>query len=339
MDRGGRRPLRRHPDAPLRARHAAVDVPVAAPRAEPASPRPWWRRPPALVAAAAVRVAAVVVGVLTLGGGSGGASSSAAAGGGGPAAVSVSGGLEQAASGLSVLRQAEYDPAHRQVTVTVTYTAASAALTGPFFETVPATAPGAPCPDVVWDGTGAVHDTTVGIDPSACGWEVDVATVGAGSQVQARYSLPYTPAKGTDPRTALAAQLAAAQKQTSAALDQLTAGTAYPAQRLESLEVEIAGSVRVASQIPVVVLPVWSGASSADYVDPLFDSATGRQGALVQALGGTLALSSPDCGSAIGFTGNAPYANQPAQRCTVTAQLGQLRGASRTFDIGLNSTG
>ena len=47
----------------------------------------------------------------------------------------------------------------------------------------------------------------------------------------------------------------------------------------------------------------WPGASSADDVDPLFDSATGRQGALVQALGGTLALSSSDCGSAIGSTG------------------------------------
>ena len=204
---GGRRPVRRHPAAPLArparrrrrpgrrgACRARRPAPVVAPPAGPrrrgrgagrgrrrrrAHPRRRVRRrelvgPPR---AAAVR----------------------------PPCRSA-GGLEQAASGLSVLRQAEYDPAHGQATVTVTFTAASAALTGPFFKTVPAPLPAHPAP--TWSGTAPAPSATprsASTRAPAAGRST-VATVGAGSQVQARYSVPYTPAKGTDPRTALAAQ-------------------------------------------------------------------------------------------------------------------------------------
>ena len=308
--------------------------PAQAPPDEVAPRRLSGRRRTALLVAAGVAGAAVLVGALVLLLGRGGADGPATA----LPALELSAALEQHASGLTVQRSASYDAGKGLLTTTIAFTSTSGTLLGPLFEAAPPARPGGPCPTVSWADTPALRDTTIGIDGDACGWQLTVPPVAAGSPVTVHYAQPLRLSGGDDPEQVVRDHLDAEATATTTALEQLSASPAYPVQRLESLSVQVGTAPVVSSRIDLTVAPLWSGSDTPDLVDQLYSSASPEPTDLLRQLGGTLAVTSEDCSGAVGFTDRVPYSNTVAQSCTITARLGALTAESRSFDIALNST-
>jgi serine/threonine-protein kinase len=311
-----------------------VQTPSAGPSAEPAASTSHRRR--WAVVGGCVVAAAALVGVVVLVPGSADDDPAADPGtaGTGAAQVTALAPTERLPSGLTTVREAAYDPAAGTVTTTVTWSA-DEALAGPLFEAVPAAAQGRPCPDVVWS-VAAVRDVTPGVPGTACGWQVP-ADVPAGSEVSASYTVPFTP--DGDPAQALRQRLVEVGTATGAALDGLVATPVYPAQRLDGLEVQIGGTVRVGAPVDLVVLPVWRGTDAPDNVSVLFSSRNPQPNLLLQRLGGDLEVRTDDCSGALAFTDRVPYANTVGSGCTVAVRLGEVEADSRTFDVLQNSVG
>jgi hypothetical protein len=301
----------------------------------PARERRRWP----LVAAGVVAVAAVVGGVALLGGGrDDGDGTDRPAQPVASEVISVTLPPAVSASGLTTTREASFDPASGEVMTTVTWTAGATALSGPFYEVVPPTAAGQDCPAAVWDTT-ALRDATEGLPLDACGWRVAVAGVASGSSASASYALPGGVDRGKEVGQQLRERLVAAEQATAAALSGLAVSSAYPAQRLTGLVVQVGGTISVGSPIELAVLPTWLGVDEPDAVNALLAGRTTATTNLLRQLGGALSLSSDDCSGALAFSGNRPYANTVARDCTITARLGALAGTSRSFDITQRSTG
>ncbi|MGY1703948.1 protein kinase [Geodermatophilus sp. SYSU D00697] len=311
----------------------------AGPAPVPASPTPGERagaRRRWAVTGGALVAAAAVVGVIVLVAGRGGDDETVAAAtgrGSGAAEVSVLGPTERLRSGLTTVREAAFDPGSGRLTTTVTWSS-DTAFAGPLFEAVPAAA-GQPCPEVDWQVAGVVRDATPGIPVTACGWQVPV-DVPAGTSTTAIYSVPFD-AGDEDPATAVRERLAELGTATGDALDGLVATPVYPGQRLDDLEVQIGGTVRVGSTVDVIVLPVWRGTDAADNVSVLFSSRNPQPTLLLQQLGGELEVRTDDCTGALAFTDRVPYANTVGSGCTVSVRLGEVEADSRTFDVLQNS--
>ena len=126
---------------------------------------------------------------------------------------------------------------------------------------------------------------------------------------------------------------------TGAALDGLVATPVYAAQRLEDLEVQIDGVVRVSAPVGMVVVPVWRGTTEADNISVLFSSRNPQSSLLLQQLGGELEVGTNDCTGALAFTDRVPYANTVGSACTVSVRLGEIEARSRSFDVLQNSAG
>jgi serine/threonine-protein kinase len=325
---------------------AAGETQLRAPRTAPADPSPAAlpaapagardRRRWAVPAGALGAVAAVVgVAVLVSSGGDDEVAADPAGPGTGAAEVSVLGPPQDLPSGLSTVREATFDPGSGTLTTTVTWSS-DAALAGPLFEGVPA-AEGEPCPDVDWQVGGVLRDATPGIPATACGWQVPV-DVPAGGSAAASYAMAFDPGD-EDPASAVRGRLAELGTATGQALDGLVATAAYPAQRLDGLEVQVRGTVRVDSPVDLVVLPVWRGTDTADNVSVVFTSRNPQPTLLLQQLGGDLQVWTDDCSGALAFTDEVPYANTVATNCTVSVRLGDEESDSRTFDVLQNSVG
>ncbi|MGY1688859.1 protein kinase domain-containing protein [Geodermatophilus sp. SYSU D01105] len=324
---------------------AAGETQLRAPRPTPAGPAPVPASTPGERASArrrwavtggALVAAAAVVGVAVLVAGRSGDDEAVAAApgrGSGVAEVSVLGPTERLRSGLTTVREADFDPGSGTLTTTVTWSS-DTAFAGPLFEAVPAAA-GQPCPEVDWQVAGVVRDATPGIPVTACGWQVPV-DVPAGASATATYSVPFD-AGDEDPATAVRERLADLGTATGDALDGLVATPAYPAQRLDDLEVQIGGTVRVGSTVDVVVLPVWRGTDAADNVSVVFSSRNPQPTLLLEQLGGELEVRTDDCTGALAFTDRVPYANTVGSACTVSVRLGEVEADSRTFDVLQNS--
>jgi serine/threonine protein kinase, bacterial len=315
-----------------RARPAAT--PVATPAAEPAAGAAARRRRAVVGGSVLAAVALAGVGVVVVGGSDGERAADAGAADTGAVEVTALAPTERLPSGLTTAREAVYDPEAGTMTTTVTWSAEDA-LAGPLFEAVPAAAQGSPCPDAVWS-VAAVRDVTPGVPGTACGWEVPL-DVPAGGEVSASYTVPFTP--DGDEARALRERLGGIGTATGGALDGLVATPVYPAQRLDDLEVQIGGTVRVGAPVDLVVLPVWRGTDAADNVSVLFSSRSPRPNLLLQRLGGELEVRTDDCSGSLAFTDRVPYANTVGSACTVAVRLGGLDAESRTFDVLQNSAG
>jgi hypothetical protein len=317
--------------APAHAAPAVVQEPEA-PRGRLRDRRTW------LVAAGSLATVGAVVGVVALTGSDGADDPRGPVGGGGSAAAEalvVVGPSEQLPSGLTVVREGSYDAGTGTLTTTVTWSAESA-LAGPLFESVPAAEDGEACPDVSWS-VGAVRDVTPGVPVTACGWEVPV-DVPAGSDVTASYTVPFELEDDGDVQ-GLRQRLVDAGTATGAALDGLVATPVYAAQRLEDLEVQIDGLVRVSAPVGMVVVPVWRGTNEADNISVLFSSRNPQPSLLLQQLGGELEVGTNDCTGSLAFTDRVPYANTVGSACTVSVRLGEIEARSRSFDVLQNTAG
>ncbi|RBY94427.1 serine/threonine protein kinase [Blastococcus sp. TBT05-19] len=306
---------------------------------EPAARRGLLRdRRTWLVAGGSLVAVGAVVGVVALVGSGGSADPRRPDGGGGavPAeALVVTGPSEELPSGLTVVREGAYDAEAGTLTTTVTWSAENS-LAGPLFESVPAAADGRSCPDVTWS-VPAVRDVTPGVPVTACGWEVPVDVPG-GSEVTASYTVPFELEDDGDVQ-GLRERLVGTGTATGAALDGLVATPVYAAQRLEDLEVQIDGTVRVGAPVGLVVVPVWRGTDAADNIAVLFSSRNPQPSLLLQQLGGELEVRTDDCTGSLAFTDRVPYANTVGSGCTVSVRLGEIEARSRSFDVLQNSAG
>ncbi|WP_026539645.1 serine/threonine-protein kinase [Arthrobacter sp. 9MFCol3.1] len=296
--------------------------PRAEARLEEQVATPFWRTRKALLlaGAAALLVVAMVVGFVVLA--PAGQQLPPTAEGG-----QMSKQLQDAAlpTGLTISREASYEPSSGQIRLTVSYAAQKAPLSGEFLEVIPGLADGEACPAVTWDGASVSRNqaSITGLDVE-CGWKVSGLEVPAGGAVQVTAKVSVSPAD----QQALDAWLTAGSEATTAAAqDPAVKGTAYPVQRLKGVEVRTPARVVTPSPLKITLVPVWAG--GADELNPLYVSpASGKPSQMLAAVsGGEKGVRFSDgCGGALAVdsAGLTVTALQITPQCTVRASVGNF---------------
>lgn len=302
-------------------RRVAVRPPMEA-RPEETPSSPFWRTRKALVLAgtAALLLVAMVVGFVVLAPGN---REDAPADTG----DQLSAQLQDTAlpTGLTISRTASYDPSSGQIRVMIAYAAQKAPLSGDFLEVVPGVADGDACPAATWDGASASRNqpSITGLDVE-CGWKVSGVEIPAGGSVQVTVTVPASPAD----QKALDGWLSAGSESTTAATqDPGVRGTAYPVQRLKSVEVRTPARVVTPSPLQITLVPVWYG--GADELNPMYISpASGKPSQVLTAMsGGEQGVRFADgCGGALAVdsAGLTVTALQITPECTVRASVGNF---------------
>ncbi len=322
------RPMQPRKVAERRA-HAAV----------PEAAAPWWKDTKVLGGIAATVVLVAVVLFLVLnglpgGGGKGGGS----AGGQAQTATQSDHALP---TGLTISRQANYDPDTHTAELSITYSAQNAAISGPFLEVIDGVDRG-DCPTLAWQGASQSKNvpSITGID-TACAWSVDPGRIPAQGEktVVATISLPLgASAANQDPsQSPLQKWLdrSAAATAKSVGDTQITS-TAYPAQRLQGVFVKVPPSSVTGKIVPVTLLPIWP--SGTDKINALYSSPSiGTPSELLtQVAGGASGVRFSDgCDGSLRISnGHVVTALTVAGNCRVLAQVGNLTNlASDPFQI------
>ncbi len=291
-------------------------------RLEPGDATPFWRTRKALLLAgtAALLLVAMVVGFVVL---TPPQEQAASAGAG----EQLSARLQDPVlpTGLTITRDASYDPSSGRVRLTLTYAAQKAPLSGEFLEVIPAAADGEACPAVTWEEASVSRNqaSVTGLDVE-CGWTLSGLEVPAGGSVQVTASVPAQPAD----QQALDTWVRAGSETTSAAMqDPTVQGTAYPVQRLTGVEVRTPARVVTPSPLKITLVPVWAGGP--DELNPLYVSpASGRPSQMLTAVtGGEEGVRFSDgCGGALAVdsSGLTVTALQITPECTVRASVGNF---------------
>ena len=295
---------------------------------------PKWRDP---------RAVGLVVAVLVLLGGAVAYATTSGTGTDSPTGTGTSAARVTAANqdtttraGLTVSRQAVYDPQSESVELTLTYSAQNSQLRGPFLEVIPET-DGGDCPSVSWQGGDqSVDDRSEGLG-TECGWSVDPGPVPERGQVVVTATVPLV-FDGADPASELKAWLDDAQGRTQAAItDPDVRSTAYPVQRLQDVQVQAPFSTVSGATLRITVLPVWP--SGEDRLSPIYDSSKIGEptGTLTAIAGGFEGLRFTDgCSGNLVVSGGGLYvtAGGFATDCTVNATVGNITDVtSNSFDI------
>ena len=210
----------------------------------------------------------------------------------GPAEPAVAGGAVAATAsqrdaalptGLTVTRDASYDPERGSVDLTLTYSAQAAPLSGAVLEVVPGLDEGDPCPAVTWTAPASVERDRPSLSgvTADCGWAVDL-DVPAGDELVVEGTVPVSPADGA----ALDAWLDAAGQSTAEAVeDPAVTGTSYVVQRLRGVEVRTPSRTVSQTTLPVTLVPVWP--SGPDELNPLYSSpSTGAPSSMLDDVAG-----------------------------------------------------
>jgi hypothetical protein len=235
-------------------------------------------------------------------------------------------------TGLTIRRSATYDPETGVADVTITYSAQNAPLTGPFLEVLPGT--GSACPDVTWpegDQSPNLPSTT---DVTAeCAWAVDPVEVPeqGTAEVQAQVSLDLG---GPDTGIALQEWLDGSAASTVAAVsDSQVRGTAYPAQRMQAVEVVAPPRTVSGTALSLDVYPVWP--DGVDRLNPVYRSPSiGDPSSLLTAIaGGEQGIRFIDgCSGALAVQdgGLLVTALNPSPECRVLATVGNFDSVEST---------
>ncbi|ORC16505.1 hypothetical protein A7979_04085 [Rothia nasimurium] len=228
-------------------------------------------------------------------------------------------------TGLSVRREATYDPRSSTIDLTVTYSAQKAPLSGDLLEVIPATSEGSTCPNATWERVDAERNQPSVTDMNVeCGWRLQ------GVEVKSNQEFAVT--------TTIAAEVADEQ-QLEKWLDQVSSQTqeavmsedyssvAYPAQRLTDIAVKVPERTVSQTAVPITLLPVWP--SGEDALNPLFSSeSTGRPSGMLQAVAGdeNPVRFSDGCAGhlMVDSSGLKVTALSVSDRCTVNAQVGNF---------------
>ena len=296
--------------------------PRAEARLEEVDATPFWRTRKALLlaGAAALLLAAMITGFVVLA--PTGQQEAPTAGG-----ERVSKQLQDTAlpTGLTISRDATYEPSSGEVRLTVVYAAQKAPLSGEFLEVIPGLAEGDACPAVTWDGASVSRNqaSITGLDVE-CGWKLSGLEIPAGGSVQVTAKVPVSPAD----QQAIDAWLRAGSEATTAATqDPAVKGTAYPVQRLKGVEVRTPARVVTPSPLKITLVPVWAG--GADELNPLYVSpASGKPSQMLAAVsGGEKGVRFSDgCGGALAVdsAGLTVTALQITPQCTLRASVGNF---------------
>lgn len=301
----------------------AVPVPRAAERARTDRSRPMWQK--IIFAALAIIVmAACVVGAWI-------ATRNHAT-----PATPVSAELKGDATptGLTVERKATYHPDEQRMELSLTYSTSAAPLSGPFLEII---GKGSSCPDVGWkNGEQKRNISANTLVAAPCGWAVNPGVVSEQKPVTVEGIVTVELSDATEEGVANWLQ-AEADRTDQALSDTSLSTTAYPAQRLQSIQVQVPGRVQSGDPLPVTVLPVWPG--GVDKLNPIYVSpVTGDPTIMLKALtGGSGALRLIDgCGGAVAVSCDGETANalRPATQCELIVNMGPFEGVeSNSFDI------
>lgn len=229
-------------------------------------------------------------------------------------------------TGLSVSRQATYDPDAEQITVEITYSTQRAPLSGQFLEVLPATdAEADACPAVSWEGVSAKHHQSSNSGIRAdCGWQLDGVEIPANDQLTVTATLPGSVADQQE----FDAWLDAAAETTNAALQNPEASsTAYPAQRLVDIRVETPSRTVSQTPLPITLIPVWP--SGPDELNPLYQSpASGSPSQMLQNIAGDESgvRFSDNCSGAVAISsdGLTVTALSVTSECSIHASVGNF---------------
>ncbi|MGN7191530.1 serine/threonine-protein kinase [Curtobacterium sp. MCBA15_004] len=303
---------------------------------EPETPeRRRWQRPDWLTnrmvglgALGVVLVAALVVGgVVWLPGALGGRDRP-----GGAATAQAGSAYQQdrpLPTGLATTRKATIDPERGTVQVAITYAAQSVPLRGDLLEVLPGVDDRADCPAVTWSGEGVSgarnQPSLTGVD-ARCSWTVSDVVVPADQELTVEATVAL---RGVTDQAALQQWLdTAGAATTEAVTDRSVAGTAYPVQRLQGIEVRTPDRTVSQTTLPVTLVPVWP--SGADDLNPLYRSpASGAPSQmLTDVAGGESGVRFSDgCSGALAVSsdGLVVTALSVAPSCTVRATVGNFR--------------
>jgi hypothetical protein len=231
-------------------------------------------------------------------------------------------------SGLTTDRAMSYDPAAGVATVTLTYSAGEAPLTGPFYESIPAPEDGQPCPAVEWQGKPhyGTDVRSTGI-ANPCGFNVDVGTIDAEQSVDvvAQVELDL----GDDPE-ALYDWLQRARDTTTADLESeaVTSGL-YPVQRLADIRMDVQDGLTMGTfDVKVQLIPVWVDGTE-DITQALFNTQEpGQPSTVLTDVAGGLANVTlrENCGGALSVENFKVSVVRTAEDCTLEAEVGEYDG-------------
>ncbi|HLS00641.1 MAG TPA: hypothetical protein VK054_01450, partial [Beutenbergiaceae bacterium] len=171
-------------------------------------------------------------------------------------------------TGLTTTRVASFDPEAQNITLEVTYAGQKSPLSGSFLEVVAPFEGEEACPHVQWEeDAGQPHKASTTGLKAECGWRFDDVVVDVDGQTTFTGTIDATVAD----RQELEEWLDVTARATEGALtNPEVTSTAYPAQRLQDIAVEV--PERMVSQTPVEItlLPVWP--SGEDELNPLMRS-------------------------------------------------------------------
>jgi serine/threonine-protein kinase len=300
--------------APADASESATD--------EDSGPRAWWKTPWVITAAVGVLALVVGAGVLAvkLGPRSGPAEPDPT-----PARFQATQQDQPTPTGLGISRRAEYDGSSQTIRLTITYTAQTAPLQGPFFEVLPGLSGQAACPTVDWgqDQQRQNLPSVTGIS-RRCGWSIDNVRIPAQGNQQVTVAV-HLQVAGQDQ---LQKWLDTAAEATRTAVgDPEVAGTAYPVQRLQDIRVSTPSRIVSQRTLPVTLVPVWP--SGDDPVDPLYKSPSVGDPSemLVAVAGGESGVRFSDgCSGALSVSSDGLTVTTLSQspECTVHARVGNF---------------
>ncbi|GAA3589681.1 hypothetical protein GCM10022198_12010 [Klugiella xanthotipulae] len=307
---------------PLPRREAPLRSPTEEPTTEKVSRRPSWLTNRAIVlgGAGVLLIGVLIVGVVWLF--PGGTEKP-------PAGATESATAQQQdptlPTGLGVARTARYDATEQTVSLDITYSAQKAPLSGSLLEVIPAVGKSTACPAVSWEQVSAAkHQSSTTGMTTHCGWELTDITIPANGTVTVTATLPAE----TVDAAGLNEWLAGAATATAEALnDPAVTSPAYPAQRLQSINVVTPPRTTSQTPLPITLVPVWP--SGPDELNPLYQSpSSGTPSQMLQNIaGGEKGIRfSDNCSGtvAISSDGLVVTALSITPTCTLFAQVGNF---------------
>lgn len=235
-------------------------------------------------------------------------------------------------SGLGTRIEGTYNPRDKSARLTFEFSSQKSALRGDILQVLPGVEGGS-CASVTWDagqassGVAKNQSSVTAVDVP-CSWNLSGVSIPANGVVQVRANVS---AEFKDSR-AFEEWLNRIDSETSKAIsDREVRSTAYPIQRLRSIELRVPSRVVNQSVLPVTVVPVWP--SGADELNPLMVlPRTGEFSTLVQAISPDAQLISFSDGCSghvlVSEDQRVVTALSVTSKCRLNAQIGNFTNLS-----------
>ena len=235
-------------------------------------------------------------------------------------------------SGLGTRIEGTYNPRDKSARLTFEFSSQKSALRGDILQVLPGVEGGS-CASVTWDagqassGVSKNQSSVTAVDVP-CSWNLSGVSIPANGVVQVRANVS---AEFKDSR-AFEEWVNRIESETSKAIsDREVRSTAYPIQRLRSIELRVPSRVVNQSVLPVTVVPVWP--SGADELNPLMVlPRTGEFSTLVQAISPDAQLISFSDGCSghvlVSEDQRVVTALSVTSKCRVNAQIGNFTNLS-----------